>query len=65
MRWLGVLWDRKLSFQYHVRIATAKAIKPANALGMLGGYRKGAAVHLLLRVVKAMILPRVTYAAEA
>lgn len=64
LRWLGVHFDRTLSFGPHVRTAAAKASKAADALRMLGGVRRGAPASSLRRAVTAGVVPVFTYAAE-
>jgi hypothetical protein len=32
LRWLGILFDKKLSFKYHIREITSRALTVANAL---------------------------------
>ena len=41
LRWLGVFFDRKLSFKPHVRILAAKALTVSNALRSLGKTTRG------------------------
>jgi hypothetical protein len=41
LRWLGILSDRKLSFKYHIRDMTSKALVVANALRALGNTVRG------------------------
>jgi hypothetical protein len=36
LRWLGILFDKKLSFKYHIREMTSRALTVANALCSLG-----------------------------
>jgi hypothetical protein len=35
LKWLGILFDRKLTFKYYVQAQTAKAIKTARAFAAL------------------------------
>ncbi len=65
MRWLGVFFDRTLSFRQHVIEMSNRGRKVANALRMLGGTRRGALAVLLRRATLACIVPTLTYAAEA
>src|SRR4051812_44675747 len=64
LRWLGVYWDRRLSFVHHARIVAARGRNAANALKMLGGCYKGTPTRLLLNVARACVLPTMTFAAE-
>lgn len=65
LRWLGVYFDRKLSFKNHARILSAKAMQVANGLRSLGNTARGAPAHLLRQAVIACILPVQYYALEA
>lgn len=63
-RWLGVYFDRNLSFKWHVRILTGKAMKVANALRSLANTSRGAKPSLVRQAVLACVLPTALYAAE-
>lgn len=47
LRWLGVHFDRKMSFKRHVKAVTAKAQAAIKALRVLGGCAHGAPAHVL------------------
>ncbi|KAI0992026.1 hypothetical protein K3495_g16160, partial [Podosphaera aphanis] len=63
-RWLGVYFDKKLSFKWHVNILASKALKVANALRSLGNTSRGCNPNLLRQATIACILPIAYYGAE-
>ena len=65
LRWLGVHFDRKLSFRAHVRTRCQMAQTAANSLRMLGGCARGAPAHVMRQAVTACVLPTATFGAEA
>lgn len=65
IRWLGIHFDRALSFRQHVEKMAAKGRKVACALRMLGGTKRGAPAALLRKATLACVVPVLTYAAEA
>ena len=64
LKWLRVHFDRKLSFKYHVRIQTSKALKVANSLRCLGKTTRGVLPRLSRQAVAACVLPIAYFAAE-
>jgi ribonuclease HI len=64
LRWLGVYFDRKLTFKPHVRILAAKALVVGNALRSLGKTTRGVPPIFLQRAVKACVLTKGYFAAE-
>lgn len=64
LRWLGVLFDKKLTFKWHVRTQAGKAIKVSKALASLGNTVRGVPPSLLRRAVIACVLPIAYFAAE-
>ncbi|KAI0998616.1 hypothetical protein K3495_g9581 [Podosphaera aphanis] len=64
-RWLGILFDKKLSFKWHVRSLAAKALKVSNALSSLGNTVRGVPAHLLRHAAVACVLPVAYYGSEA
>jgi hypothetical protein len=64
LRWLGVFFDRKLSFKPHVRILAAKALTVSSALRSLGKTTRGVPPIFLQRAVKACVLKKGYFAAE-
>jgi hypothetical protein len=64
LRWLGVYFDRKLSFKPHVRILAAKALAVSKALSSLGKTTRGVPPIFLQRAVKACVLKKGYFAAE-
>jgi ribonuclease HI len=64
LRWLGVLFDKKLTFKWHVKHQAAKALKVSKALSSLGNTARGVSPCLLRRAIVACVLPIAYYAAE-
>ncbi|EED11975.1 conserved hypothetical protein [Talaromyces stipitatus ATCC 10500] len=56
LRWLGILFDKKLTFKWHVRETASKALTVANTLRSLGNTVRGA--------VSACVLYKAYYGAE-
>jgi hypothetical protein len=65
LKWLGVHFDRALTFRPHVKIMAAKASAAAHALKLLGGGAGGAPAHTMRHATTACVVPVATYAAEA
>lgn len=63
-KWLGVYFDKALSFKWHVRILAQKALKVVNSLRSLMNTSKGALPQLVRQAAIACIFPIVFYAAE-
>jgi ribonuclease HI/endonuclease/exonuclease/phosphatase (EEP) superfamily protein YafD len=64
LRWLGVFFDRKMTFKHHAATMAAKAQKVATALQSLGKTTRGVPSIHLQRAVKACVLKKAYYAAE-
>lgn len=64
LRWLGVLFDKKLTFKWHVSEMASKALIVANALRSLGNTVRGIQPHLMQQAVTACVLRKVYYGAE-
>ncbi|EED14280.1 ankyrin repeat and socs box protein, putative [Talaromyces stipitatus ATCC 10500] len=64
LRWLGILFDKKLTFKWHVGEAASKALTVANALRSLGNTVRGVKPHLLQQAVSACVLHKAYYGAE-
>jgi ribonuclease HI len=64
LRWLGVLFDKKLSFKYHVGETTSKALIVANALRGLGNTMRGIKPYLMRQAVTACVLRKAYFGAE-
>ncbi|KAJ6033763.1 reverse transcriptase [Penicillium canescens] len=64
LRWLGVLFDKKLSFKYHVGETTSKALIVANALRGLGNTVWGIKPYLMRQAVTACVLRKAYFGAE-
>jgi hypothetical protein len=54
--WLGILFDKKLSFKYHIREMTSRALTVTNALCSLGNTVQGVKPYLMWQAVVACIL---------
>ncbi|TIC95781.1 putative RNA-directed DNA polymerase from transposon BS [Colletotrichum higginsianum] len=65
LRWLGVHFDRRLTFKNHVKGHCAKACQVVNGLRGLGNTAWGAPTHLLRRAITSCVLPIQYYASEA
>jgi ribonuclease HI len=61
-RWLGVFLDRKLLFNHHVKILTAKAENTVHRLSMLANTIKGLSQEHVRRLYRACVIPVLTYA---
>ncbi|KAI1004415.1 hypothetical protein K3495_g3797 [Podosphaera aphanis] len=64
LKWLGVHFDKKLTFKYHAQIQATKALKVANALRCLGNTVRGVAPHLSRQAVISCVLPITHFGAE-
>ena len=64
LRWLGVLFDKNLSFKWHASETASKALTVANALRSLGNTVRGVKPHLLQQAVTACVLHKAYYGAE-
>lgn len=64
LRWLGVLFDRRLTFKYHALIQAAKALKTAKAFTSLGNTLRGVSSALTRQVTEACVLRVAYFAAE-
>jgi ribonuclease HI len=65
IKWLGITFDNKLSFNAHLKRVTENALKALNALNMLGNSIRG--LHQVFRrhIVQGAILPMALYASPA
>jgi hypothetical protein len=64
LQWLGILFNKKLSFKFHVRQMTLKALTIANALRSLGNIVQGVNPYLMQQAVTACVLRKVYYGAK-
>ena len=64
LRWLGILFDKKLSFHWHVQEMTSKALTIASALRSLGNTVHGMRPHLLQQAISACVLRKAYFGAE-
>ena len=65
LRWLGVYFDRKLTFKKHVEIRAAKARKVGLHMRGLAKTTYGPPADALRKAVITCVLPRITYGCEA
>jgi hypothetical protein len=64
LRWLGIMFDKKLTFKFHVKEMASKALTVANALRSLGNTVRGVPPILLQQAVSACVLRKGYYGAE-
>jgi hypothetical protein len=64
MRWLGVLFDRRLSFKPHIQAWSRKALCIANMLKSITNTTRGPRPNLVKRAVEACVIPVLYYGAE-
>lgn len=60
-RYLGFFFDRKLSFQEHLRFYTTKALTTVMAMGMLGNSTRGLTPRNKRILYRACVIPIATY----
>ena len=65
LRWLGVFFDRKLTFKKHVTVRAAKARKVALHIRSLARTTCGPPASSLRKAVITCVLPRLLYGTEA
>lgn len=63
LKWLGIHFDRKLSFKQHVSIQASKALKATNALRCFGSTVRGIPPRISKQVISACVLPIAHYGA--
>jgi ribonuclease HI len=64
LKWLGVLFDRKLTFKHHALTQASKALKTARALSSLGNTLRGVSPMLTRQAIVACVLSVAYFAAE-
>jgi ribonuclease HI len=64
LRWLGILFDKKLRFNWHVQEMTSRAATIASALRCLGNTVHGMKPHLLQQAISACVLRKAYFGAE-
>jgi hypothetical protein len=64
LRWLGVIFDEKLSFKYYAKNLASKALTIANALRSLGNTVRGVNPLFMRQAVIACALRKVYFSAE-
>lgn len=57
LKWLGIHFDRKLTFKHHVSVQAYKALKVPNALRCFGNTFRGISPQLSKQVISACVLP--------
>ncbi|KAG2741477.1 hypothetical protein P692DRAFT_20667194, partial [Suillus brevipes Sb2] len=62
MRWLGVFFDRKLSFKKHVEIMATRALSTISGLRILANSVRGLSVLNARLLYKTVVLPVLTFA---
>ncbi|KAJ7702415.1 hypothetical protein B0H17DRAFT_874498, partial [Mycena rosella] len=62
LKWLGVLFDRKMTFDAHVRSLTDRACSKVNGSRMLANTVKGLSQEHLRTLYRTCVLPVLTYA---
>ena len=62
VKWIGVILDRKLDFQKHIKAQTLKAEKALGCLRMLANTQRGLSQSLARQLYQTCILPIMTYA---
>lgn len=63
-RWLGIYFDKILSFKWYVQIRAGKAMKVVNALRSLCNTTRGAPPCLLRQAILACVLPSAFFGSE-
>jgi hypothetical protein len=64
VRWIGIFFDRKLSFNYHVRTRIAAANRAFNALCSLTRYETGLSPPAMRQLYQACVTSRSNFSAE-
>jgi hypothetical protein len=65
LRWPRILFDKKLSFKWHVQETTSKAVTIAGALRSLGNTVHGMKPYLLQQAISACVLLKAYFGAES
>ncbi|KAJ8588984.1 hypothetical protein M405DRAFT_701194, partial [Rhizopogon salebrosus TDB-379] len=61
MRWLGVFFDRKLSFKTHVETMATRALSTISGLRILANAIRGLSVLNARLLFKTVVLPILTF----
>ncbi|KAI0999011.1 hypothetical protein K3495_g9182 [Podosphaera aphanis] len=64
LKWLGINFDKKLTFKRHVQIQASKALKVTHTLRCLGNTIRGLSPRLSRQAALACVLPIVHFGAE-
>lgn len=62
LKWLGVIFDPKLTFKTHIKAVCAKAKKACSALSILGNSTNGMHQIHLRNIYEGAVIPIMTYA---
>lgn len=65
LKWLGVVFNRKLTFKDQVRAVTAKALRATSLLARVNQCYRGLPPRLAVTAVKAVVLSNTLYASDA
>ena len=65
VRWLGVHFDRKLTFNHHVKVVAARGENAVNSLAMLANTVRGLSHSYLRRLYLSCVIPEILYACPA
>lgn len=60
-RFLGLHWDRKLSWTTHINILKKRCMKDLNLMRTLSAYNWGADREILMRLYRTLIRPKIDY----
>lgn len=63
LRWLGVFFDRKLSFRTHIETLAARGRRLVNGIKALSNTVRGAPPLSVRRAIQACVIPTLTFAA--
>jgi threonine dehydrogenase-like Zn-dependent dehydrogenase len=64
VRWIGIFFDRKLSFNHHVRIKLASTRRTFAAMSSLIRHETGLSPSATCQLYQACVIPRSDYGAE-
>lgn len=64
LRWLGIWFDRRLTFKRHVERRVAATIKIANHIKSLGRVSRGPPADALHKAVTTIVIPSLLYGSE-
>ena len=64
-KFLGVIFDSKLTWRSHIKMLKEKCIRKANLLKIIAGSKFKTNSKILLNIYKAMVLPKLEYGSQA